>query len=73
MTPNQLDHLYETLRTACEYLDNGTPIRNGSDLHADLVAARDMIDEIASASPSGKRCEACGAMPGQNHDCGKSR
>lgn len=64
--------LYETLRTACEYLGNGTPIHNGSDLHADLIVARDMADEMASSGGGSEgRCPQCGARPGQDHDCRK--
>ena len=35
--------LIEVLRKSCEMASNGQAVRVGSDLHADLIACRDMV------------------------------
>lgn len=41
---------YQTLTDVLEFLNNGTPIRNGSDLHADLIVRRDQLQQAIKAS-----------------------
>lgn len=39
----RIEHITQALTDACEYLGNGTPICQGSELHDDIVVARDAI------------------------------
>lgn len=42
----------EAFETACDFLANGTPIRNGSELNVDMIACRDKLRSIiAKANP----------------------
>ena len=43
---DELSQSHETLTLACEFLHNGTPICNGSDLHADLLVCRDLLSAL---------------------------
>lgn len=50
---NAAENALEALETACEFLANGTPINNGSDLHTDMVAFRDQLRHVTAKAKGG--------------------
>jgi hypothetical protein len=46
---NAATNAHDVLTSICEFLANGTPVVNGSDLHADALAYRDQLAQAIAA------------------------